>query len=192
MNKDDILNNINERKGFPRTYRFNQFIRWFTLILGLFACVYSLWLIFFKIESESSTFFKIVPFIIMFFAFNSILKNLFSLNTIIFKENKGIFKFIARKSVTIPWVNITKMNFQESRQRLIKVYYEQDGEKKIFNLTLAFPNMLEILNSIAELNPDIEYDKFMKNIIISETAKSKSKKAELDKSKIENENDKKN
>jgi len=58
--------NNTHKKNFPRTYRFNAFIRWFTLIFAVAAVAYSVWLIFTRIEADSSKFVKIIPFLIIF------------------------------------------------------------------------------------------------------------------------------
>jgi len=161
------------RKNFPRIYRFNAFIRWFTLIFAVAAIVYSVWLIFNRIEAESSKFVKIVPFIIIFFASNSLMRNLFSLNTIVFKEDAIIFRFLARKSVRIPWNSIRKMELEDARHKMIKISFEaDDGKNKIFRFSLSFPKMLEIINGIAEMSPQAEYDQFLQNVIVDTNEKS--------------------
>ena len=166
------LIDINKKKGFPRSYHFNQFLRWFTLLLGLFAFVYSFFYIFTVIGLNTSNVKKAIPFIILFLAINSLLKNLFSLNKITFREDRILFKFIARKAIIIYWKEITGMSFVEGRQKFIKIAYERDAEKKTFDMSLSFPNMVEIVNSIAELCHDIEYDDFLQKVIISEQEKN--------------------
>ena len=164
---------INLRKKFPRSYRFNAFIRWFTLIFAAAAIVYSVWLIFNKIEADSSKLVKIVPFLIIFFASNSLMRNLFSLNTIVFKENEIVFRFLARKSVRISWKSIRKMELEDARHKMIKISFEaDDGKNKIFRFSLSFPKMLEIINGIAEMSPQAEYDQFLQNVIVDTNEKS--------------------
>lgn len=171
MDVMDLID-INKKKGFPRSYNFNQFIRWFTLLLGIFAFVYSFYYIFTAINPNTSNIKKAIPFIILFLSINSLLKNLFSLNKITFEENRVIFKFIVRKSIPIYWEEITGMSFAEGRRKFIKIHYQRDGEKKVFDMSLSFPNMVEIVNSIAELCNDIEYDDFLQKVIISEQEKN--------------------
>ena len=143
--------NNTHKKNFPRTYRFNAFIRWFTLIFAVAAVAYSVWLIFTRIEADSSKFVKIIPFLIIFFASNSVMRNLLSLNSIVFEENRIIFRFLARKSVSIFWNSIRKMELEDARHKMIKISYEdENGKVKIFRFTLSFPNMLEIINGIAQ------------------------------------------
>jgi hypothetical protein len=175
MEKVKDLIDINKKKGFPRVYRFNQFVRWFTLTLGLAAMFYAFWMIFDKIGPESKTFYKIVPFIILFLVLNSVMRNLFSLNSILFTETEITFRFLARKSVIIPWNSIKKMVLSKSKRKHIIIHYLKEEKEKIFEMTLVFPNMLEIINSIAELCPDVEYDQFMKNVIISKEDKVETK-----------------
>ncbi|RLD58281.1 MAG: hypothetical protein DRJ01_12780 [Bacteroidetes bacterium] len=194
----NIINliNINKRKGFPRVYRFNFFLRWFTLTFGTAAVIYSIWLILFKTYTDTSNFKKFIPFIILFFAANSVMKNLFSLNSILFTEGFIKFRYLARKSVSIRWDTLKKMIMNKSRQKSIKLFYVENGIEKSFIFTISFPNMLEIVNSIAEMCPHIEFDEFMKNVVVSDMEKrqarldsTKSSKKEMN---IQSENNKKN
>ena len=51
-------------------------------------------------------------------------------------------------------------------------------KKKILDFFLSFPHILEIINSIAEMAPQIELDEFMQTIVVSEREKNLFKKAE--------------
>ncbi len=176
MDKIETLIDINKKKGFPRTYRFNPLVRWFTLLLGLAVISWAVFLIFVKIGTETKFFFKIAPFLIIFFAANSVLKNLFSLNTIVFKKEKITFHFLGRKSTSICWSSLKKMELDDGKhKKIILTYLEKEIEKK-FSFTLSFPKMMEIVNSIAEICPEMSYDKFMKNVIISDKEREKVKK----------------
>jgi len=167
MLKDSIdLLDINKKKGFPRTYRFNGFIRWFTIILSFLVICYAIWFILTAIDAQTGTFKKIVPFIIIFLAGNSLFRNLYSLNYIDFHEDKIIFGYLLAKKVVIRWEKITKMSVYSGKAKAVVLEYNIDGQKKQLIFTMGFPHMLEILNSIAEQCPGIEYDSFMQNIII--------------------------
>jgi hypothetical protein len=170
------LIDINKRKGLPRTYRFNQFVRWFTLILGCFAFLYSIWYIFTGIQANMTFLKKMIPFLIMFFTLNSVLKNLFSINSIRFTKEKIKFCYLARKNVAIRWDSIRKMSYSAARPRAIKIVYQQNGETKEFLFPISFPNMLEIVNSMAELVSDVQYDDFLENVLISDTERKHFRK----------------
>ncbi len=176
MKKIDNLIDINKRKGFPRVYRFNQFLRWFVIIFALAAIVYSVWIIFNMIDADSSKFQKIVPFVIIFLAGNSLMRNLFNVNSILFTEEKVVFRYLARKSVKIYWNSLKKMELNKSKQRAVKLLYQEGEEEKSFIFILSFPNILEILNSIAEMCPQLEFDEFMEKIIISDKEKLRNRK----------------
>jgi hypothetical protein len=177
MNKLEDIIDINKRKGFPRVYRFNQFIRWFTLSFGTLAIAYSFWLIFTKVNVDSSKFQQFVPFAIMFLALNSVFRNLFSLNSIRFQKDAISFRYLLRKSVKISWVNIIKIELNDSKRKMIRLQYLYNGEEKNFEFTINFPNMLEIVNSIAEMNPNIKYDEFIEKVIITPREKEQKEKA---------------
>jgi len=111
MKKFEAYNliDINKKKGFPRTYRFNQFVRWLVIFLSILAIAYAIYYIFNAIDQDSSTLKKIVPFIIIFLAIHSLLRNLFSLNSILFLSEGIEFRYIANKSVFIRWEIIIKL-----------------------------------------------------------------------------------
>ena len=176
MKKIDNLIDINKRKGFPRVYRFNQFLRWFVIIFALAAIAYAVLIIFTLLDADSSKFQKIVPFVIIFLAGNSLMRNLFNVNSILFTEEKVVFCYLARKSVKIYWNSLKKMELNKSRTRTVKLSYQKDGEEKSFIFILSFPNILEILNSIAEMCPQLVFDEFMEKIIISDKEKFRNRK----------------
>ncbi len=185
MNRLENIIDINKRKGFPRVYRFNQFIRWFTLSFGTLAIVYSFWLIFTKVNADSSKFQQFVPFAIMFLALNSVFRNLFSLNSIRFQKDAIAFRYLLRKSVKIPWVDILKIELNYSKRKMIRLLYTNNGEEKNFEFTINFPDMLEIVNSIAEMNPNIKYDEFIEKVIITPQEKEQIQKKQVETSKQE-------
>ena len=170
---------INKTKGLPRTYKFNQFIRWFTLIFAALAIAYSIWLIFNKVDSDSSKFVQFVPFAIMFLALNSFLKNLFSLNKIKFTQDVVSFQYLGKKNVNIKWESLTRLELNDDKRRMIRLKYTVDDKEKYLEYTLSFPKPLEVANSIAEMAPQIEFDKFMATVVITD----KEKKAFLEKNK---------
>ncbi|MDP8203460.1 MAG: hypothetical protein P9L95_02875 [Candidatus Tenebribacter mawsonii] len=162
---------INKTKGLPRIYKFNQFIRWFTLIFAALAIAYSIWLIFNKVDADSSKFAQFVPFAIMFLALNSFLKNLFSLNKIKLTKELISFRYLGKKSVNILWESLVKMELNEGKRKMIRLKYIVDEEEKSLEYTLSFPKPLEIANSIAEMAPKIEFDEFMAAVVITDKEK---------------------
>lgn len=175
------LMSINDQKGLPRSYRFNQFIRWFTIFLATAAIAYSIWLIFSKVNADSSKFAQFVPFAIMFLALNSLLKNIFSLNSIRFTKDFIKFNYLAKKGKKIFWKNIKKLSLNDAKRKMIRIHYLENEEEQIFEFPIAFPKMLEIINSIAELCEDVEYDEFVQNVIIDKTTKDKVEKNDSEK-----------
>lgn len=172
------LIDINKKKGFPRVYRFNPFVRWFVILLSLFAIAYSVIYIFTAVDADTSTIRKIIPFVIIFFAANSLFRNLFSLNSVLFKEDGISFRYLASKNVYIPWENLLKLSLYPGKARAIKIHYLADEREKDLVITMNFPNMLEIINSISEKCPHLEYDEFMKNITLTDKEREEARKKE--------------
>jgi len=171
--------NINNRKGLPRSYWFNQIIRWFTILFALFAIIYAGWLIFNKVDANSDTFTKVVPFVIIFFGVNSLLRNLFSLNKLLFTTKSLKMEYLIRKPVVINWDNIISLKSKIARQKLLQITYtDETGKERVHELNLAFPKILEILNAIIELCPQAKLDDFMDSIAVGERKEETTEKSE--------------
>jgi len=179
LSNTENLIDINKTKGLPRSYKFNQFIRWFTIILALLIIGYSLWIVLTQVHSDSSKFQKYLPFALMFLGLNSLLKNLFSLNKITFKEQGIPFHYIGRFGLKIAWDSMKKMELNDSKRKMIRIKYLVEEEEDAFEFALNFPGMLEIINSIAELCPHLEYDEFLQRVIISDDEKKMHRKKQM-------------
>jgi hypothetical protein len=175
----ESLIDINRRKGLPRTYRFNQLIRWFTLFLGLFAIAYALWVIFNKIDGDSSRIIKFAPILILLLAVNSVIRNLFTLNSMKFYQDKISFRYIGKLPVEIKWEDFVSMRLSAGKRKSVQLIYNSNGQERDFRFFLSFPHILEVINSIAELAPQMELDDFMKSIVVSEKERKKIKKAKI-------------
>lgn len=164
--------NINEKRGLPRRYKVNQVVRWITIIVGLFL-IYAAVSLYFKVNTESPTLQKVIPFIILFLTFDSLSRNLFTANTIVFSKEFLKFTFIGKKPVIIPFTSMKRMELYIKKKRTITILYNEGEIEKKFYFSMAFPNMLEIINSIAELAPHLEYDEYFKKLVITEEDKRK-------------------
>ncbi len=149
----------------PKTYRFNPLIRFITILLGLFASYYSLWLIFTKLNQSSSGLTKYAPFIILFLGLNSLMKNLFTLNSIRLEEDKITFRYLLKKAKSIRWEDITRMEFIHKGMKAIKIFYNEDGKQKSYYMILNMPKTLEIVNTMAEKAINSEYDEYLASIV---------------------------
>ena len=65
------------------------------------------------------------------------------------------------------------MELYIKKKRTITILYNEGEIEKKFYFSMAFPNMLEIINSIAELAPHLEYDEYFKKLVITEEDKRK-------------------
>ncbi len=68
------------------------------------------------------------------------------------------------------------MELDDGKHKMIILTYTEDTIEKKFSFTLSFPNMMEIVNSIAEMCPGLVYDDFMKNVIITDKERESAKK----------------
>lgn len=170
FNPDDLID-INQRLGIPRTYRFNPELRWLTILVAFIATGCSLWFILFRINMDFPVILRILPFLVIFFAFQSMYNQMTMLNAIVFEQDRIMFLTIAKRPVEIPWASFRKMEFSTKGFRSVKITYETPSGPAEYSMTITFRNILEIVNSIAELCPQLEYDPFIKNVIVGERAK---------------------
>ncbi len=159
----------------PKSYKFNQLIRWATILIGLFAFCYAFWIAFFSggIDGGSGKIAKAIPFLIMFFALNSLIRNLFSINKVTLTRHIVQFSQIVLRPKEIFIDSIKKMEIVGVRARIIKISYNEIDNDKLqeFSFSISFPNILEILNGIYEISPQIELDSFLKSALSSPSDK---------------------
>lgn len=153
---------------YPKIYRFNQLLRFTTIFFGLLALVLSVFIVIDKLNADSSIIAKILPFFIAFLAINSLLKNLLTVNTLIVSKKGLTFKYLLKKNKTIEFNNLKRMEFRASKPKAIRFIYSENGEQKKYIFPLVFRNILEIINDIVTLCPEIEYDDFLDKVIINE------------------------
>ncbi|MDP8232842.1 MAG: hypothetical protein P9L91_09280 [Candidatus Zophobacter franzmannii] len=164
MNKDSQ----DLRMSLPQKIRFNPFTRYFTMFMACLAMFYAIYVMTVRINSDSSALMKAIPFIIIFLALDSLLRNSFNLNTVFLTDDFIEFGFILKKNQRIKWESINKLEVVISKRRLIRyIYTDENGMDKILTTTLGFPHMLAILNVVAEKAVNAEFDDFLKSVLIT-------------------------
>lgn len=157
--------NIKDSINLPQTFQFPKFTRYFTLVLGVCVIIYSLFFLFTQINSDSAVFKKILPFIIMFFAYDSVSRNLFSLNKIILTQRNIQFSCIAKKTLIINWEDMLKLESYLVKGKFFLLHYSENGVEKKYYFPMAFKNIIEIINFIKQFSPHLETDEFVKSLI---------------------------
>lgn len=168
MINSDLIN----KTSFPLHFRFPLFTRYFTLILGILVILYSLFFIFTQINADTSKFQKFLPFIIIFFAFDSVSRNLFTVNKISLFKDKIEFSYLAKKKVVIFWENVKKLeSYQEKGKFFVIHYLDASGTIKKHFFPMAFKNIIDIINYIANFNEKIEMDEFVSSLVFIQKTK---------------------
>ncbi len=163
------MNNVpNDKMTLPQKIRFNVFARYFTMFMALLAIFYAGYVMFYRITADSSALFKAIPIIIVFLALDSFLRNGMNLNTIYLTEEFIEFGFLMKPKKRIAWGDIKKVEITRSKRRMIRyIYTDNTGKDKIFTVTLSFPHMLAILNTIADKAVNAEFDEFLRSVLIT-------------------------
>ena len=163
MDKDFL-----ELDNLPIFFTFPRFMRYVTLVIGFMLLVFSFYVVFTQINGDSSTFKKILPFIIMFLAADSLFRNLFSLNKVSIYKDKVVFSYIAKKKLIVNWRKINKLETYQGKGKFFVLYYYDNvnsKEIKKYYIPMAYNNILEIVNYIVYLSNDIQTDDFVKSLI---------------------------
>ncbi|HOD53923.1 MAG TPA: hypothetical protein PKJ08_05305 [Candidatus Cloacimonadota bacterium] len=160
------MNPYEDLYQLPKKFVFPRFSRYFALSMSILLILYSIFVIFTKLNEDSSAFMKIVPFLIAFLALDSLSRNLFSLNSVHINDQQLELAFLAKKKITIPWLRISKMELYKGKAKGFYIFFTENGEEKKHFLTMQFPKMVEIINLIVYLAPHAEYDEFIKSLAI--------------------------
>jgi len=136
-------------------FRFNPFLRFFTLFVGLMAIAYGLYAILsFHPQGKLRLF---LPYVVVLLAANSVFRNLFTLNSIVLSEDEVIFKKLALPSFRVALQNIVKIGFVDKRMRYLQLSYQQGDTLKNYTFNLGYPTVLDALAKIKKKNPAIEF-----------------------------------
>jgi len=185
----------NENLKLPIKYTHPLFSRYFTLFLGLMVIVYMFFVIFTKTNLDTPTFRKVLPFIIILFAFDSVSRNLFTLNQVTIAEKSIQFSFLLKKKMIIKWEDIVKIEAHVGKKKYFTLYYSQvlkedqievsqqsintiNSNLKKFFFLMAFTNIIEILNHIKTFAPQIETDEFVSSLLITPNSSLKDKSSQ--------------
>ena len=156
---------LRESVKLPMHFVFPKFTRYFTLILSVTVVLYALYVAFTVITADASTWKKILPFIIMFFAYDAVHRNLFSLNKISLTKDFIRFSYIAKRSVQINWEDLRRLEAHIQKGKYFIMHYSAGEEVKKFQFSMAFKDMIDIINFIKILAPHIETDEFVGSLI---------------------------
>ena len=167
-------NIIKEKLKLPMHFVFPPVIRCSTLLFGFFglACVF--YIIFTRLTSDASLFVKIVPFVCIFLLYDSISRNLFSLNKITISENNLQFSYLLKKKMQIEWQDIVRLDSHFTKNKFFVIYYRTSPAKHIegteeilskYYFPAAFKNVLDVINLIKLYAPHIETDEFVSSLI---------------------------
>jgi hypothetical protein len=120
-----------------------------------------------EIDSDSTTFKKILPFVIVFFAYHAISTNLLSLNRITINEQFITFSAIAKKKIVIKWTDIKRVD-SIIEKKVFVIHHLKGEQLQQYRVPLTFKNILDILNFIYLMAPHIETDDFVQSFIYTQ------------------------
>jgi len=154
------------RDKIPVLYRYNPFARWLTILLAFLIVIYCINFMLRFVNSETQTFFKLLPLFICFIALQSILRKVTSLNSVLFEKDHLRLGFIARKSIVIPYDNIRSLDLKRKITYYLVISYEDaKGKPAQYTTPASFPNILEVIVNIADLAYSAVIPETMKNLL---------------------------
>ncbi len=140
-------------------FRFNPFLRFFTLFIGLVAISYCVYIII-VVNPASANLSKmkmILPYLVIVLALNSVFRNFFTLNSISLDDTVIVFNKLAFGSCRIEISDIKQIKFMDKRMRLLQLTYSSGDKLQKYSFNLGFPAVLTALTKLKEKNPEIEF-----------------------------------
>lgn len=145
------------RSSLPVRYRYSPFIRIFMLAFACLVFAYTLYFLLAVVNADTPMFFKLLPLGIMFVCLDSILRQVTSLNSVIFLQDSIRFTYMAKKNVEIPYDSIISLDlFKHITYYMHLRYRDADGHEQLFKTPASFPKVLEIILNIADLAPNVK------------------------------------
>jgi hypothetical protein len=150
----------------PIHYRYPPLLRGFMVFSASLVCLYSLYFLIKVVDVKTPLFFKLLPLVIMFVAFDSVLRHLTSLNCVTFFEDRIRFSYIIKPNVQIKYTDILFMELKKHITYTVQIRYRDDaGVEKLFTTPASFPKTLEIMLIIADLSPNIKLSEKLSNVV---------------------------
>jgi len=150
----------------PMHFDFAGKTRIFSLVVSVIMIAYSLYYITTQITSHSAMYRKILPFIILFLALETLLKNLLSIKRITLTAKTLEFSYLVQKKIIIAWETLLSIEKYHGRGRYFLIKYQKNGETQKFFLPMLYKDIISILNFIKLLAPHIATDEFISSLII--------------------------
>ena len=151
-----------------RRFRFHPLVRYLMIVLSFTALVYSVYFILVLIPryGDVSLFMKATSVLILYVAGNTLYKHLFTLNSVEISSTGLQLGFILRKRIFISWDRLLRMDIYKVITHFWKVVYQDEqGNKREFKTSLAFPGIMEILSAINEFKPDLEMNELLTGVL---------------------------
>ena len=158
IKKDDLK--------LPLVFEFAKYTRWIALFFGVIIFLWALFLVIPQLNSDSHILKKITPFLILFFAWDVIQRNLFSIRKITMTESSLLFFYIAKKTTTIPWNDLLKLEKYQGKGKFFVFHYKNGDETKKYFFPMVHKDIIDILNFCKIIAPHIETDDFVSSLLI--------------------------
>lgn len=157
------LNIESIKDKLPVRYRIHFLARGMMIAFALAIVGYSIFFLFSFVRGDTPLFYKILPLVICFVGVDSLLKHLFTLNSITFFEDHLAMGYIAKPSLRIPFTSMISMELKKKITfYLFLTYMDDKGIKTEFKIKGSFPKVLEIILGLYELVPGMELEPKMR------------------------------
>lgn len=150
------LNIESIKDKIPVRYRIHLLARGSMIAFALAIVGYSIFFLISFVRADTPLFYKILPLVICFVGVDSLLRHLFTLNSITFFEDHLAMGYIAKPSLRIPYQNLISMELHKKITFYLFLTYKDDkGVTTEFKVKGSFPKVLEIILGLYELVPQL-------------------------------------
>ncbi len=155
----DKIDKFDIKDLIPISYRYNQWIRVTSLLISTGVMAYTVFFLALQMHQETPLLMKIIPFVILYVAIDSILRHLTSLNSVTFTSESLVLGFLAKHSIRIPYEMINRFEIiRKITMYLVLYYIDANGKERTFQTNLSFPNMIKILMGIEDMATHVSID----------------------------------
>lgn len=140
----------------PVRYRIHHLARVTMIVFALAIIGYSIYFLFSFVRGDTPLFYKIIPLVICFVGVDSLLRHLFTLNSITFYEDHLTMGYLAKPGLQIPYDSMVSMELRKQITfYLFLTYKDEKGVVTEFKIKGSFPKVLEIILGLYELIPGL-------------------------------------
>ncbi len=164
MPRELIINSV--RGHMPIRYRYHRYARPIMVAISVLMAVYIVFILFTRVDANTPNMGKLLAFAILYIALDSFMRQVTSLNQVIFTQECLWLRFVLRPSIPILWESIDTLQLRKQFTYYLLIGYKDlKGRRKIFKTKASFPKIMEIIYNISDLAPNAVLNEELRKMV---------------------------